>query len=158
MRTDVRTNSREGGFTLLELLLAIGVLTFVSVAISAIFGTIGDTVDRGKRISELNQFASRIESVMRQDFANMSRDGFLVIRHEYAAAGLPTDGLIPLSEGDPNPRPRRVDQIMFFATGEYSSARPDIYAGLNASSNEARIYYGHGQKRTPDFNNGSPYL
>ncbi|MFG0305934.1 MAG: type II secretion system protein J, partial [Phycisphaerales bacterium JB040] len=146
------------GFTLLELLLAIGVLTFVSVAIAAIFGTIGDTLDRGKRISELNQFASRIESVMRQDFANMSRDGFLVIRHEYAAAGLPTDGLIPLSEGDPNPRPRRVDQIMFFATGEYTSARPDIYAGLSASSNEARIYYGHGQKRTPDFDPGSPYL
>lgn len=164
-RQTVRRGS-DSGFTLLELLLAIGVLTFVSVAISAIFGTIGDTVNRGKRISELNQFASRIESVMRQDFANMSRDGFLVIRHEYAASGFPQSplpnappqGSVPLFEGDPNPRPRRVDQIMFFATGEYTSARPDIYAGLNASSNEARIYYGHGQKRTPDFSNGSPYL
>ncbi|MFT5423255.1 MAG: hypothetical protein ACI89L_001029 [Phycisphaerales bacterium] len=146
--------NRRGGFTLLEVLLAIGVLTFVSVAIATIFGAIGDTLSRGKRISELNQFATRIESVMRRDFDNLSRDGFLVIRNEYADGG----DLVPLFDGDADPRARRVDQLMFFSSGEYSSSRSDIYAGLTPRSDEARIYYGHGQMRAPDYSDNSAYL
>ena len=108
-------NNRSGGFTLLEILVAIGVLTFVAIAIAIIFQSIGDTITRGKRVSELNQFAARIESVMRKDFESMTRDGFLVLRHEYANEG----DDIALFEGDADPRPRRVDQMMFYATGEF---------------------------------------
>lgn len=150
----VHRDGAHRGFTLLEVLLSIGVLTFVSVAIATIFGAIGDTLDRGRRVSELNQFASRIESVMRRDFNSMSRDGFLVIRSEYANGGEP----VPLFDGDADPRPRRADQIMFFASGEYSSSRSDIFAGLTPRSDEARVYYGHGQMRTPDYGVNSPYL
>ena len=151
----------RGAFSLVEMVVAVGAFAIVAVSLAAIFNSVGDTISAGRRQSRLNQLASQIERVMRADFERMTRDGFLVIINELAigdpgAAGdTNMDGLgdrldVRLFPGDPSPRPRRVDQIMFFTRGEFETSRPPVQAGLVARSNEARIWYGHGQLKFPD--------
>ena len=146
----------RGAFTLIEILVAVGAFAIVAVAISSIFGSVGDTISAGRRQSRLNSYAAQIERIMRADFEKMTRDGFLVIRHEYAIReegndvdadndALPDRLDVPAFPGDTNPRPRRVDQIMFFARGSFTSARGEVQPGFTAESNEARIWYGQGQ-------------
>jgi hypothetical protein len=38
-----------------------------------------------------------------------------------------------------------VDELMFFSHGKFTSARTPMVSGVQASSSDARIYYGHGQ-------------
>ena len=142
------------GFTLIELLVAIGAMALIAVGIASVFGSVGKTVAGGRRISVLNEYAALVERQMRSDFESMTRDGVLVIRQRYAmwdGSGTIPDDLpkIPVSSDDPNPRPRRVDEILFFRHGRFSSARPPAVPGMNAQSTEAMIYYGHGIKLHP---------
>lgn len=141
------------GFTLLETLIVVGLVALLSVGIASIFNTVGETITRGKRVSELNRTAAQIERIMRRDFEQMTRDGFLVIRNEYAHDGEriplfdPSRSDRPLQE-----RPRRIDEIMFFArstTGEFQTARRAMSPDMIARSSEARIYYGHGLRQIP---------
>jgi prepilin-type N-terminal cleavage/methylation domain-containing protein len=138
-------------FTLIELLVAIGALAFIAAGIAAIFESTGRTISAGKRLSAFSSYANLIQQQMKSDFASMTRDGFLVIRNEYAGnnpqAGVPDS--IPLYADDTNPRPRRVDQIMFFAKGSFASAREALDPAFVARSDAARIYYGHGQHEAP---------
>ncbi len=149
------------GFTLIELIVAIGAVAILAVGIASIFGAVGKTVAGGRRVSNLNEYASLIERQMRTDFQAMTRDGVLVIRHEYA--DVDQDGQInepqdhvalypdyPINQQ----RLRRIDQILFFSKGEFTSSRTPVIPGLNASSSEAMIYYGHGIKLHPldDYN------
>lgn len=155
-------NSLSGnrrGFTIVEMIVTIGILVVVTAGVATIFGSIGDTVSKGRQLSELNQFAARLERVMRQDFENMTRDGFLVIVNKNANFG----NDVRLSRGDQTNvdnnlypgfssnegRIRRSDEIMFFARGDFETARRAISPDMIARSSEAAIYYGHGQKRKP---------
>ncbi len=140
---------------MIEMMVTIGVLVLVAVGVSTIFTSIGDTVDRGRKISELNRFASQIERVMREDFEHMTRDGFLVIANQYATDQTGTTLNVQVSNADPTPRPRRVDQIMFFARDQFTSARRPLVSGMTASSSEAAIWYGHGQKRPAALGTGN---
>ena len=147
-------------FTLVELIVAIGAIALVAVGIAAIFESIGRTVAGGRRVNQLNEYAALIERQMRSDFESMTRDGVLVIKHDFADAD--GDGVIdlnptnspdrvlnsPLQRAD-EARLRRIDQLLFFARGDFTSARAPMVPGLNASSNEAMIYYGHGMKLDP---------
>ncbi|HCT44114.1 MAG: hypothetical protein CMJ35_07680 [Phycisphaerae bacterium] len=150
-------NQHRAAFTIVEMLVVIGILVVVAVGVATIFGSVGETVARGRKLSELNQFAARIERVMRQDFENMTREGFLVIINKNAAEG--EDVLLYRGEETDHDgngvegRPRRSDEIMFFARGVFETQRRAIAANMRASSNEAAIYYGHGQKRAPDLAN-----
>ena len=143
------------GFTVVEMLVVIGILVVVSLGVATIFQSVGETVSRGRKLSELNQFASRMERVMRQDFEQMTRDGFLVIINKNAGAGRD----VQLYRGETTDRdgngiegsPRRSDEIMFFARGNFVSQRRAIAPNMVATSNEASIYYGHGQKRRPQI-------
>lgn len=138
------TNPSRTGFTLLEVLVAVIGVAILSVGLAAIFSSISKTVTAGRRISALNTYASVIERVMREDFASMTREGFLVIRNEYA---FNEDG-IPLSpEALSSARPRRIDEIMFFSRGQFESARAPLDPNFVARSTAARIYYGHGQQQ-----------
>ncbi len=159
------SNQVRRGFTLMELIVAVGAFALVAVSVATIFSSVGDTISAGRRQSRLNQVTAQIERVMRRDFERMTRDGFLVIRNEWAIA---VDGAQPDNDGDgytdrlnveafpgdPNPRPRRVDQIMFFARGDFETARMPVQPGFIARSSEARIWYGHGQRK---FNDGDPF-
>lgn len=138
------------GFTLVETLVAIGAVALLSVGIATIFQSVGRTVSSGKRISFFHQYATQIERQMRSDFAAMTREGFLVINHQYAVdpAGVKLQGATApsLFEGQPasSKRPRRIDEILFFASGEFSSAREPIAPGVVPSASSAAVYYGHG--------------
>ena len=72
------------GFTLMEALVAVIGVSILAVGLSTIFSAISKTVTTGRRVSAINNYASVVERVLRDDFAKMSRDGFLVIRNEYA--------------------------------------------------------------------------
>lgn len=154
-----------GGFTLLEILIAVGATALIAVGIASIFQSVGETVRVGKRVSALNQTAAQIERHMREDFRNLDRRGFMVIRNSLAVTRDVFNGRVDASDvelypDDNRPRRRRVDEVMFFASGDYVSARPPLDDRFVARSNSARIYYGHGQRWVPQsaqaFSN-SPY-
>jgi prepilin-type N-terminal cleavage/methylation domain-containing protein len=152
--------NRRRGFTVVEMLVVIGILVVVSLGVATIFQSIGETVSRGRKLSELNQFAARLERVMPDDFEQMTRDGFLVIINKNAGAGRD----VQLYRGETTDRdgngiegsPRRSDEIMFFARGNFVSQRRAIAPNMIATSNEAAIYYGHGQKRRPQISVSDP--
>lgn len=142
------------------MLVTIGVLILVAAGVSTVFTSIADTVDNGKKLAELNRYAAQFERVMRQDFENMTRDGFLVIAQQ-EAPGYTLDRDVQLWAGDSTDldgngqqgRQRRIDEVMFFARGDFETTRRAIATGMIAKASEASIYYGHGQKRAPDLIN-----
>src|SRR5262252_2906544 len=71
------------GFTLMEIVVAVGAVALVAVGLASIFDTVGKTVTGGKRASNLNTYAGLLEAQLRADFAAMTRDGFLVIRQQW---------------------------------------------------------------------------
>lgn len=151
----IRTRpARSAAFTLIELLVAVGAVALVAVAIAAVFEATGRTVSTGRRVGALNAYAALLKQQLERDFATMTRDGFLIIRNEMAdvngdGAWGPAD-LVPLHPDDLNPRVRRIDEIMFFAKGEFTTAREPLEPALVARSDAAAVYYGHGQRRIPD--------
>jgi prepilin-type N-terminal cleavage/methylation domain-containing protein len=155
-RRDACATESRRGFTLIETLVAVGALAFVATGIAVIFEATGKTVTTGKRVSAFNTAAAAIEHQLRADLASMTRDGFLVIRNEYADRTPdghvdPTvvnnnNDFVSLYDGDPKPRVRRTDELMFFAKGHFKSARPPVVPGYEARAEAARIYYGHGQR------------
>jgi len=150
----VRSAGYRGGFTILEILTSVGILVIVAAGAAAIFNAITDTIGEGRKIAELNRFAARLERVMRRDFESMTREGFLVIVHQHAPGDLGNGGVVPLSplQTLDDARRRRADEIMFFARGEFETARRALSPGMIARSDVAAIYYGHGQKRRPNLN------
>ena len=160
--------ARPAGFTLIELLVAIGAVAVIAVGIAAIFASVGRTVAGGRRVGNLNQYAALIERQMRADFEAMTRDGVLVIRHQFA--DVDGDGVIDLNDiakpdavplyADDKPadrRNRRIDQILFMASGEFTSSRTPLIPGTNAQASTAIIHYGQGTRLDPieDYD-GSP--
>lgn len=147
---------RRPGFTLIEVLIAVAALSLIAVGLAAIFGTVRETIRGGTALSRLTAQANQIERQMREDFEAMTREGFFVISHEYALSdrnvAIPT-----VNELGASTRPRRVDQMIFFRTGEFTSARQALISGTTARSNVAMVYYGHGQRRAFDPTPGSLY-
>lgn len=133
------------GFTIIELIVAIGVTVILVLGVGRIFSMTKTTISIGESTAELNQYGRTLERLMRQDFENMTRGGFLVIRNE--RIGIPkvrNDGKMDERiRSDVNNRPvyvdekawkeedktgipqdmgvRRIDQISFFAIGGYGS-------------------------------------
>jgi len=145
---------RRRAFTLIEVLVSVGAAALVAVGIAAIFESVGKTVSGGKRVSQFNAYSALLEQQLRQDFSQMTREGFLVIRQQYAGLtpGSPPPPEPPstaLAADDTAPRPRRVDEIMFFTTGEYATAREPMHPYYIGRANAARIYYGHGARMSP---------
>ncbi|QOJ01613.1 MAG: type II secretion system protein [Phycisphaeraceae bacterium] len=156
--TGAGAGARAGGFTLVELLVAIGAVSIVAVGLAAIFQTITRTVTGGQRVSALTQYAATLETQLRDDFARMTREGFLVIRHQATTspsgvAGMPAPGEqlpVLVHREDSNPRVRRVDEIMFIAQGDFRTAREPLNPEMVARSTYASIYYGHGLRPIQD--------
>lgn len=143
-RALARASGRAAGFTLIEMLVAVGAVAFVAVGIASIFASVGDTVSRGRSVSAITQYAAVLERQMRADFEAMTRDGYLIMRHEYADGGngVPLYADQPLSEW----RPRRIDELMFFIDEPTASAREPLVPGFVPEGSSARIYYGIGQR------------
>jgi hypothetical protein len=155
-----RQGDGRPAFTLIETIVAVAAVALIAVGLASIFDAVGKTVKGGKRVSLLNQYSALIENQMRKDFSRMTREGFLLIRHEWAdkdANGRfdPGDDAIALHPEDQSPRPRRIDQLLLFAEGQFETARQPVDPAVRVTSDTAMIYYGHGQKRRPD---PGPYL
>ncbi len=153
---------RVGGFTLVELLVAVALVGLLTVGIAQVFSLTGTTVASGRRLSTLNTAASAIERQLRTDLSAATRDGFLLIRHELIRDPIAATRGVQLWAGDERPRDRRADELVFFARGEYQSAREPLHAARVARANAARIYYGHGLRGTdaaatsPEINDPQP--
>jgi len=145
---------RRLAFTLLELLVAIGASVIIALALAQLFRTTGDTVTKGRRAAYFNSYAAMLQRTLSQDFAQMSRSGYMVIRHEVTnnGANIPIQTRVGLFRGQAGAlaRPRRIDELTFFAEGKFASAREAVHPDLGARSSQARIYYGHGAV-SPNF-------
>ncbi len=173
MRANSSRNKRRhagapshSGFTLLETLVAIAAVVVVAAGLAAVFDSIGKTVAAGRRVSRVNEYGRLLEQQLRRDFDRMARDGVMVIRQQFADV----DGdqafdadldRVPLFEdqerGNANDagawRRRRVDELLFFARGDFQTVRPglsDDPAWAPPQSGEAMIYYGHGMRTVPE--------
>ncbi|MEO1280010.1 MAG: hypothetical protein AAFV77_13705, partial [Planctomycetota bacterium] len=102
---------------------------------------------QGRSVSAITQYAAVLERQMREDFANMTRDGYLIIRHEEADGG----ANVPLFPGQIDQRSRRVDEIMFFTSTPSRSAREPFAPGYVPEGSSARVYYGMGMRVTEDL-------
>jgi len=142
-------------FTVIELLVAIGAVAIVTVGLAAIFDAVGKTVQGGKRASALSQYATMVENQLRQDISSIDPNSFMVIRQQWVDADNDRlfdpslDGVeLYRNQSQIKQRPRRIDELMFFARGDFASVRTPIVSDVVARSREARVYYGHGQKMT----------
>ena len=144
------TAGKPRAFTLIEMMVGVGAVAIVAVGLAAIFRSVGDTVSGGRRVSVLNTYAALIESQLRRDFENMSRDGFLIIRNQWTdldGSGLmevPTDNLA-IAPNTPRTPARRIDELQFVISGDFRSARKPLLPGVEPASNTAVVYIGHGQ-------------
>lgn len=177
---DVRELAAMAGraFTLSEMLVAVAAVAVISVGLAAVFQTVGRTVTTGKRLSNLNQQAAILEAQLREDISRMTRDGILVMRHQFTNQYGFTPGSdvrvpplvnkVALYKGQPTAeqRARRIDELMFFSNGEFRTIRQGLIPGRTATARSARIYYGHGMRSTkvalslidsvgPEYNNFS---
>lgn len=154
------TRQNRAGFTIIEIMVVIGIIVLISLGVTTIFSSVSQTVNTGQRVAELNRFAAQFERVMREDFESMTREGFMVIVHQRTVDnnGNPLDvQLSPADRSDEDNdgvfgRTRRIDEIMFFTNDQYETARRAVDASMIAKSSNAAIYYGHGQKRRFDVN------
>jgi prepilin-type N-terminal cleavage/methylation domain-containing protein len=139
------------GFTLLELLIAIAAVSLIALGIFQVFRATGETLRTGRRVSAFNAQASLLERQLRDDISRMTRDGFLLIRNEAVS---PNGAGVRLFRGQPATfgRPRRADEIVFFARGPFSTRRDPVHPQRVARSNEARIWIGHGLMKDPLVN------
>lgn len=159
--SDARLLAETAGraFTLSEMLVAVAAVAVISVGLAAVFQTVGRTVTTGKRLSTLNQQAAVLEAQLREDISGMTRDGILVMRHQFTNLYGPGGGVrvppnvnkVALYKGQPvdERRARRIDELMFFANGEFRTVRQALIPGRTATARSARIYYGHGMRSTP---------
>lgn len=151
-----RSPSAARGFTLVELMVAVGLLLVVLVAVSRVFSTASKVTSLGEANNDLLQETAAIERQIRSDVARIDFDGCIAIqcvavrndvnRVQFGAAA-------PLVDPSrPDTAIIRCDQLVFFSKGAQTSVR---FAGNQdlsttagpigmAKSASARVLYGHG--------------
>lgn len=147
-------------FTLIEMMVAVGAVALVAVGLAAIFDAVGKTVSAGARSSEMTQFVAMLDTQFRKDLSSLTRDGPMVIRQQYVDRS--NDGRVnPYTPGTdaieayPDQpagarKVRRIDELVFFRTGEVTTARPALHPDRVAKSSVSRVYYGHGMRYPTD--------
>jgi len=147
------------GFTLVELMVAVGLLLVVVIAVSRVFSTASKVTSLGEANNDLLQETAAIERQIRSDFARLDFDGCIAIQ---CVAVQNNVNRIQFFGIDPEPplvdpsRPDdaiiRCDQLVFFSKGAQTSVRflgnKDLSTipgpiGM-AKSASARVLYGHG--------------
>ncbi len=141
---------RGRGFTIVEMLVGVGAVAIVSVGLAAIFDSVGKTVTGGRRLSVINTYAGMVETQLRRDFGGMSRDGFLIIRNQWVDRDgngqyNPATDIVQITPDLISNRGHRIDELEFVINGAFKTARQPTVPGVQAESNTAVVYYGHGQ-------------
>ena len=154
----IHSTSDRRGFTLTEILVAVGVLLAIVVITGRIFKVATDVTSTGQATVDIMQEAAAIEARIREDIANMTGDGFLVIR----SVEVPNDvNVVQWDQGgrqgqEPgllNPvlddsATIRCDQLCFFVDSPTSSQiigeGTTVGSLPSAQSQTAFVTYGHG--------------
>ncbi len=121
-------------FTIVELLVAVALLIVVFVIVGTILSQLRNTVGLAAAQNEIATEAAAIEKRLRQDFARITRDGFMVIRNIEVPTTDPVTG---------DPITVRSDDLLFFATGPWTSARLDSNDTQTFQAPVARLTIGH---------------
>lgn len=139
-------------FTLTELLIAVGVLVVVIVAAAQIFASASKVSAVAEANADLLQTAAAIESQIRADFANIPKNGFMVLQQvEVSPINATPQQTIDPDLGNVE---IRADQVAFFTRGartttQYTGSQ-NVFAANGVArewlpeSAVARVYYGHG--------------
>jgi hypothetical protein len=139
-------------FTLVEMLVAVFLLTAILFAIGRIFTTARGVASIGEASADVLQQATVIREQLQRDLDRINRDGYMAIqcvavRNDVNRTSSPAAPL--LNPQLPPSAILRCDQLVFFTSGMEISARwagpGDLAtAGGGQQSRAARVYYGHG--------------
>lgn len=137
----------QSGFTILELLLAMGLLGFIIIASGIVFKKAVASYRISRATSEITQKLEAITEQIEQDFSGLRKDGEIVIIWS-AANPSDEDG-----DGDVDTY-ERLDRIMFFTSGGFftsyhdqpydqrlASPRVQAEGTVSISGNLARVTY-----------------
>jgi len=156
-RSANNTVSNGRGFTLVELMVAVGLLLVVVIAVSRVFSTASKVTSLGEANNDLLQETAAIERQIRSDFARLDFDGCIAIqcvavqnnvnRIQFGSAAAPL-----VDPSRPDDAIIRCDQLVFFSKGAQTSVRftgnQDLSTSAGpigmAKSASARVLYGHG--------------
>ena len=131
-RTAIRHPSsviRPQGFTLIELVVAIGLLSIVLVFSGSIFKASIGSYRTASAQAEIMRKLRVITEQLDSDFQGLQKDGYLILRCE----------VISRQEYfNSSPGNFRADRIYYFCTGDFQS-----WFNSSIRSNIARIYFGH---------------
>ena len=120
---------KRDGFTIIEMLVAIGLLTALLAGSAVIFGISVQAQRTAKATSEISRRLRAITDQLNADFAGLQKDAPLAIWFEY-------DSITN----------NRHDQILFFADGDFQTTKQykstDNTIIGTISGNVARVYYG----------------
>jgi prepilin-type N-terminal cleavage/methylation domain-containing protein len=140
---DIRTTHGEKGFTLIELVVAITLMAVVIAFAGTVFKSSITSYRIAAAQAEIMQKFRAITDQLNNDFRGLRKDAPLFIWFEL----------------DPNDSNKRLDQIMFFADGDFQSIQTYAFNGTEivpassgspVVSNLARIYYGHAWSIDPN--------
>jgi len=117
------------GFTLIELVVAVGILAMMLALGGVVFNVSIDTYRTTKANSEIIQTVRAVTDQLAADFRNLQKDGYLFLRTKFYTF-TPNDREKP-------PEYFQKSQAYFFSIGDFQSWFS------NHASNIARIYFGH---------------
>jgi prepilin-type N-terminal cleavage/methylation domain-containing protein len=138
MNNEIRNTKYEiRGFTLIEMVVAIGLLVMVVFFAGAIFKAAIGSYRTASAQAEIMRKLRAITQQLGSDFQGLQKDGYLVLhcekllnRTEYLGATLATF---------------RADRMYYFSTGDFQS-----WYDSSIRSNIARIYLGHEYRSLSD--------
>jgi prepilin-type N-terminal cleavage/methylation domain-containing protein len=134
------------GFTIVELLVAIGILVALLTASGVIFSMAVDAQRAASATSEITEKLQAMRDQLDNDFSHLAKTGPLAIWFELNPVDDDGDGAVDRYE--------RFDQIMFFDVGgNFDTTRqydddpdPAVNNLVTVSGNSARVYYGHADR------------
>ena len=137
---------RGKGFTLVELIVAIGLLVMVVAFSSVIFKAGIGSYRTAMAQTEIMQKLRVITEQLNADFKGLQKDGYLIIYD------VNLSGCAEYPSADPNFV--RSDKVYFFAIGDFQS----WWVNPTVKSNIARIYIGHGTWLPGNSNLANTYV
>jgi hypothetical protein len=138
----IRNRHSLAAFTLIELMVAVSLLTVIILSIGVVFKSTGNAVGLGEATGDMFSKVRVINQQLVSDVHGMDRNGFLIIRCEAEETGANGDA----DAQDQTDRFRRYDQISFISTGKFPNRTGSYQAANifsdNTVSSSARIWYG----------------
>ena len=131
-------NKRQYGFTILELLLAMGLLGIIIISSGLVFRKAVESYRVAKATSEISQKLEALTSQIEKDFAGLRKDGeIFLLWQPNNPVDTDSDGIYDTYD--------RFDRAMFYTTGDFVSynnqetTTSGVYKQVNG--NLARVCY-----------------